>query len=246
MEELERARIAGEPLAGKVCMTFDDGPQDGTEDCLNALAAKVPATFFLTGKNMAADPVRQKTLVGRMLTEGHQLGNHTYTHDPQAAAEYRQAYGDLSDPTKLAKFEANFNDNEAHFRTLLGASSPIFSLARLPGDGRFVNMGGTLVYVKQTEKMGMAHVGWDFELGTTKMVGTPPVEKPVFKHLKTFPWQGIDGVSADRPGLPKAGDVVLMHDRHWNGKQAKLEAVITKLKGEGYGFGKLDSSGECS
>ena len=72
------------------------------------------------------------------------------------------------------------------------------------------------------------------------------MEKPVFKHLKTFPWQGIDGVSADRPGLPKAGAVVLMHDRHWNGKQAKLEAVIAKLKTEGYGFGKLDSSGKCA
>src|SRR5688572_31213401 len=54
-----------------------------------------------------------------------------------------KTYGDLSDPAKLAAFEKNFNDNEDHFRTLLGASSPIFSLARLPGDGRFVDRKST-------------------------------------------------------------------------------------------------------
>jgi len=248
VEALERDRLGPnpQPAAGKVCLTFDDGPQKGTEDCLNALAGTVPATFFLTGKNMASDPTEQKRLVERILSEGHQIGNHTYTHDPQADAEYRKTYGDLSDPKKLAQFEDNFNKNEAYFRKLLGASSPIFSLARLPGDGRFVTIGGKLVYVKQTEAMGMAHVGWDFEFGTSYISKKTKKEVPSFPHLKHLPWQGIDGVSADHSGFPSAGNVVLLHDRHWNGKQAKLEAVIAKLKSTGFGFGKLDSSGKCA
>lgn len=240
------ARQGASPASspGKVCLTFDDGPQKGTRECLDALAAAgAPGTFFLTGKNMAADKPQQKLLVERMISEGHQLGNHTFTHDPQAHAEYVKAYGDLGDPAKLAKFEKNFNDNESHFRALLGSSSPLFSLARLPGDGRFVKAGGKLVYVKHTESMGMAHVSWHFEFGTSKLSGK--VEKPSFKHLTAFPWQGIAGVSADHAGLPRGGDVILLHDRHWAGKQASLAAVIAKLQKEGFGFGKLDASGKC-
>ena len=247
MEALERERMFGEPPSGRLCMTFDDGPQDGTEDCLDALAGeRVPATFFLTGKNMASDPDRQRALVSRMLTEGHQIGNHTYTHFPAREVDYQATYGDLSDPKKLARFENNFHKNQAYFEDLLGASSPIFSLARLPGQGRFVRMGGRLVYVEQTEAMGMTHVEWDFEFGTSYTPKESKTEKASFPHLTAFPWQGIDGVSADHEGFPKAGDVILLHDRHWNGKQAKLEAVITKLKNQSFGFGKLDSSGRCS
>ena len=61
-----------------VFLTFDDGPTPGvTEwvlDTLEKFTAK--ATFFMVGKNAVNNP----GLVKRILTEGHSIGNHTFSH----------------------------------------------------------------------------------------------------------------------------------------------------------------------
>jgi peptidoglycan-N-acetylglucosamine deacetylase len=63
---------------GKIALTFDDGPNpDWTPKILDILKEKgVHATFFIIGENGAANP----RLVQRILAEGHDLGNHTFTH----------------------------------------------------------------------------------------------------------------------------------------------------------------------
>lgn len=63
---------------GKVCLTFDDGPdQRYTPEVLNILKKyKVPALFFLVG----AKAERFPDLVKRIEAEGHQIGSHTYFH----------------------------------------------------------------------------------------------------------------------------------------------------------------------
>ena len=64
-----------------IAMTFDDGPSGGSTNNTNRLldlAAKkhIKLTFFLIGENAAHYP----QLVQRELAEGHQVGNHSYTH----------------------------------------------------------------------------------------------------------------------------------------------------------------------
>ena len=61
-----------------VALTFDDGPYSPyTEQILDILKENnVPATFFLIGQNAERNP----ELVKRIVSEGHQLGNHTYHH----------------------------------------------------------------------------------------------------------------------------------------------------------------------
>ncbi|HWA82329.1 MAG TPA: DUF4157 domain-containing protein [Fimbriimonadaceae bacterium] len=221
----------------KVCITFDDGPQKGTGDCLDVLAGSIPATFFLTGKNMQSDQTTQKALVERILKEGHQIGNHTFTHDPTNRAEYKKAYGDLSDPAKQAKFEQNFTDNETYFEKLLGSSTPVFSLARLPGDGRLIHVGGKLIYVEATKGMGLSHVKWDFEFAPNGTFAS---------RMKFHDWQGAKGVASEVKGLPHANDIILLHDRHWSGKKTSLQGLFDKLKAKGFTFGKIDAGGKCS
>lgn len=228
-------RPSEEEASKKVCLTFDDGPQKGTEDCLNALGGTIPATFFLTGKNMASDQTTQKALVERMLKEGHQIGNHTFTHDPMTTKGYDKAYGDLSDPAKLKKFQENYEKNEAHFLALLGTTSPVFKLARLPGNGRFVKVGDKLIFVVATEGLGMAHVTWHFEFGTNGSFG----------HLKVLDWKGIKGVAAEVKRFPNPNDIILLHDRHWSEKQTLLEEVFKTLSANSFTFGKLDATGKC-
>ncbi len=61
-----------------VYLTFDDGPNAGNDPRLLRLLAReqVPATFFLVGQSLAADP-GQAT---RLWLAGHAVGNHTWSH----------------------------------------------------------------------------------------------------------------------------------------------------------------------
>lgn len=62
-----------------VALTFDDGPDPNTTPQLLDLLSKTntKATFFVTGKKADDFP----DLIQRILSEGHLIGNHTYTHD---------------------------------------------------------------------------------------------------------------------------------------------------------------------
>lgn len=64
--------------ARRVYLTFDDGPDpQWTPRILDILAQAVaPATFFLVGQLA----VRHPALVRRMAAEGHEAGNHTWSH----------------------------------------------------------------------------------------------------------------------------------------------------------------------
>ena len=67
------------PQDGKrISLTFDDGPTGQfTEQVLDILREHhVPATFFVCGKNVEAHP----NLLRRIVAEGHEVGNHTYSH----------------------------------------------------------------------------------------------------------------------------------------------------------------------
>lgn len=61
-----------------VALTFDDGPYPPyTGQVLDVLQEyQVPATFFVIGQNAHDHP----ELVQRIVAEGHQIGNHTYSH----------------------------------------------------------------------------------------------------------------------------------------------------------------------
>lgn len=74
------ALVRGDARAGgerSVALTFDDGPSDDTARILDVLKAEhVRATFFVCGRAAEERP----DLVRRIAAEGHQIGNHTYSH----------------------------------------------------------------------------------------------------------------------------------------------------------------------
>jgi len=77
-----------------IALTFDDGPSPQTTAALlDGLKERgAHATFFLIGEQIAGN----EDLVRRMKDEGHQIGNHSYTHvrldaaDSEALAEIRK------------------------------------------------------------------------------------------------------------------------------------------------------------
>lgn len=78
----------------RIALTFDDGPDaEHTPVLLDALAALgVKATFFVVGNGVDAHP----ELVARIVREGHELGNHTYTHRYLPLARSRSVMRELA------------------------------------------------------------------------------------------------------------------------------------------------------
>jgi peptidoglycan-N-acetylglucosamine deacetylase len=61
-----------------IAMTFDDGPSpETTPRLLDILKQRnIKATFFMIGQNAEHNPA----IVQRILAEGHEIGNHSWTH----------------------------------------------------------------------------------------------------------------------------------------------------------------------
>jgi peptidoglycan-N-acetylglucosamine deacetylase len=79
-----------------LAMTFDDGPHPvNTPKLLDLLKARnIKATFFVVGTNAKAYP----QIIRRIIEEGHEIGNHTWTHaslvsrsDAQIRSELRMS-----------------------------------------------------------------------------------------------------------------------------------------------------------
>ena len=72
------ANAAGNKL---IAITFDDGPGNYTSSLLDGLASRgVPATFFMCGVNGSYGVKNYNSLLTRMVSEGHQLANHSWEH----------------------------------------------------------------------------------------------------------------------------------------------------------------------
>jgi peptidoglycan/xylan/chitin deacetylase (PgdA/CDA1 family) len=70
--------VRGPQQGKRISLTFDDGPSEQfTAQVLDILREhRVPATFFVCGKNVEEHP----DLLRRIVAEGHEVGNHSYSH----------------------------------------------------------------------------------------------------------------------------------------------------------------------
>lgn len=73
-----------------IYLTFDAGYENGnTPAILDALKKhQVPATFFLVGNYLKTQP----ELVKRMISEGHIVGNHTFTHPDMSRISTEESF----------------------------------------------------------------------------------------------------------------------------------------------------------
>lgn len=83
-----------------VALTFDDGPSlRDTGKLLDLLAAEeVKATFFVLGGQIE---MGREDLVKRAYDEGHEIGNHTYSHQILTTLDAAQVKQELSDTSTL-------------------------------------------------------------------------------------------------------------------------------------------------
>ncbi len=104
---------------GQALLTFDDGPDPNyTPRILDILKqAGVPATFFVVGVNGESN----LPLLQRIYTEGHEIGNHTFTHPNMAAVSSERAESEIQ-ATRLL-IEAAVHHSTVLFRAPYNADS---------------------------------------------------------------------------------------------------------------------------
>ncbi len=191
-----------------VALTFDDGP-DGTwtPRILDILKREgVPATFFVIGDNAVSHP----GLLNRIIAQGSELGNHSYTHPNMALVSARGTRIELNATQRLI---------EAY--TGRGTR-----LLRLPyfGDAE-PTTEDELVPALRAQEDGYLNVGLHVDTEDWQMPGVPAIVA-----------NGVDGVLAG--DATRSGNVVLLHDGGGNRAQtvAALPLLIAALKARGYTF----------
>lgn len=84
-----------------IALTFDDGPdEDFTPQILDILKKyDVKATFFVVGEKVGWNP----ELLKREYEEGHEIGNHTFTHINVSKRGYEEIDKEINDTQKAIK-----------------------------------------------------------------------------------------------------------------------------------------------
>ena len=86
-----KLRVFDQEEKPTVYLTFDDGPSDLTSEVIDILKEEgVGATFFVIGKSA----INNQDLLKRMVSEGHTIGNHSYTHNYSKIYHSFSAYFD--------------------------------------------------------------------------------------------------------------------------------------------------------
>jgi len=199
-------RVGSVPKA--LALTFDDGPDpQWTPDILDILKEKnVKATFFIIGANAEGHP----GLIQRILAEGHEIGNHTFTH-PNLAETSGEA-----DRVEL-------NATQRLFEALTGRSMRMFRPPYL-GDAEPVTED-EIVPVEIAQNLGYITIGVHVDPLDWQ---SPTPEQMVQRVLK----------AVNDPNPDTRGNVILLHDSGGDRSHtvAVLPALIDDLRARGYRF----------
>ena len=135
----------GDPAPRQVALTFDDGPDPiWTPKILQILKEKnAPATFFVLGTQAQHYP----DLLERIARDGHEIGNHTYTHQNIAEANDEGIELELNATTRL--IEAVTGHSTAYFRPPFG----IDGTPTQPGEVRSLRVVRDLGYLTVAESI---------------------------------------------------------------------------------------------
>lgn len=141
-------RIMDQDMGENLCaLTFDDGPSHNTPALLDMLAEyKIPATFFLLGGQVVYYPA----LVKRMVAEGHEVGNHSWSHPNLRRLGFKEQARQIEEtdsflrslgatPLFMRPPYGSFDDNTIKILENLGVSLMLWSMdsrdwKRLPED----------------------------------------------------------------------------------------------------------------
>ncbi len=192
----------------KIALTFDDGPDaDWTPKILDILEREhVPATFFVIGENALQHP----QLLRRIVADGSEIGNHTYTHPNLALSNDRTVNLELNTTQRLVQAYTG--------RSMTLFRAPYFGDAEPTTADE---LGPALI----AQQHGYTVVGLHVDPNDWQRPGTDEIVRQVL--------QQVDDQTPDR-----STNVVLLHDGGGNREQTieALPQIIAGLRARGYSF----------
>ena len=193
-------------LPGKIALTFDDGPDPRfTPAILDTLKHKsVHASFFVVGENAGTYP----ELVRRMLAEGHDVGNHTFTHPNLSVL-----------PETLVKLE--LDTTRKVFESISNRSMRLFRPPYL-GDADPTSLD-QIEPVRIAQNMGFVTVGLRIDPNDWQQPGTQAIVDETLRQIQS-------------PDEDVRGQIVLLHDSGGDRSQtvAALPLLIDALRARHY------------
>ncbi len=195
----------------KVAITFDDGPDpEWTPKILDVLKQKgARATFFLIG----AEAQKNAGLTKRIYNEGHEIGNHTFTHP------------DISNISK-GYFEVELNLTERFFEGKLGVKPvlfrPPYSIDQEPDTADQVRP------LQLAQDLGYITVGDKIDPNDWR-------ENPR-RTAKEITDDVMANLPPCQPGNLSCGNIILLHDGGGDRSQTvvALGEILDGLKARGY------------
>ncbi|MDQ2833407.1 MAG: glycosyltransferase [Acidobacteriota bacterium] len=195
----------------KVALTFDDGPDpEWTPKILDILKRyNVKGTFFMIGE-IAEDYV---SVMQRVYREGHEIGNHTWSHPDISEISNRQADLELNLTERL--FASKLGVQPLYFR-------PPYSIDQEP------DTNDQAAPVERIQGLGYVIVGnkidtndWDEHPRKTPKEITDGVFQTI-AEMETHPWN--------------RGSIILLHDGGGDRSAtiAALPVLIEALRSRGY------------
>jgi len=191
----------------KIALTFDDGPDPRwTPKILDILKREqVPATFFVIG----LDGNQYPELLRREYAEGHEIGNHTYTHPAWDEISKTQARWELNLTQRL--IESTLGVKTILFR-------PPYGIDHQPEYAEEVSQ------LPFAQDMGYLIIGQKIDPHDWQLVNGKP--NPAQEIVDQVLQQANDG------------NIILFHDGGGDRTQtiAALPQVIDTLRARGYSF----------
>ncbi len=195
----------------KIAITFDDGPDaTWTPKILDVLKSRsAPATFFLIGSEAEKYP----RLMERIYDEGHEIGNHTWTHP------------DVSNISVQYLKSVELNLTEMLFASRLGVKTiffrPPYSIDQEPDTADQVRP------LEITQDLGYLTIGDKLDPNDWREPGrsAKEIEDDVLNHLPPC-----------KPNDQRCGNILLLHDGGGNRAETvkALGPIIDGMRERGY------------
>jgi len=214
----------------RISLTFDGGAEaNATEEILDTLRSNgVLATMFLTGQYVRRYP----DLVRRMIQDGHEIGNHTFSHPRLTSFATNRRHDTLPGVTK-AFVQHELREAARAFEQVAGRLMSPYWRAPYGEHNREIRQWAA--------EIGYLHVGWTRgpsvgeDLDTRDWVEDP--DSPIYYRAEQVRERILN--FGDGSAAQANGGIILLHlgtQRTHDRVHRELPVIIDSLRRKGYAF----------